>query len=140
MFFLGAFSGVVSEAVNRKHVLLVGQVVTGLASAAVAALGWSGLAQPWHVAVAALVAGVVWSTEMATRRRMVGECVEGRLVSRALALDTMSNSFTRMLGPAVAGIIYQSLGLAGSFAFSAGIYALAAVLASGVAYQQATRR
>ena len=40
---------------------------------------------PWHVAVAATVAGVVWSTEMATRRRMVGESVEGPLVSRALA-------------------------------------------------------
>src|SRR6476620_3528781 len=56
MFFLGAFSGVVSDAVNRKHVLLAGQVITGLASASVAALAWSGLARPWHVAVAALLA------------------------------------------------------------------------------------
>jgi MFS family permease len=91
------------------------------------------------VAVAALVAGVVWSTEMATRRRMVGECVDGRLVSRALALDTMSNSFTRLLGPIFAGVIYQRLGLAGTFAVSACFYALAAVLASGVAHRQTTR-
>src|SRR3954465_15723823 len=46
VFVRGALSGVVSEAVNRKHVLLAGQVITGLASAAVAALAWSGLAQP----------------------------------------------------------------------------------------------
>jgi MFS family permease len=140
MFLLGAFSGVVTEAVNRKQVLLYGQVLTCLASASVAALAWAGVARPWHVAVAALVAGVVWSTEMATRRRMVGECVEGRLVSRALALDTMSNSFTRLLGPIFAGIIYQQLGLAGSFTFSACFYALAAVLAAGLDYRQATRR
>jgi MFS family permease len=126
--------------VNRKHVLVGGQVVTCLASASVAALAWAGVARPWHVAVAALVAGVVWSTEMATRRRMVGECVEPRLVSRALALDTMSNSFTRLLGPVFAGVIYQRLGLAGAFAFSACFYALAAVLASGLAYRQVTRR
>ena len=33
MFLLGAFSGVVTEAVNRKQVLLCGQVLTCLASA-----------------------------------------------------------------------------------------------------------
>ena len=132
MFLLGAFSGVVTEAVNRKKVLFLGQVLTCVASASVAVLAYAGVARPWHIAVAALVAGVVWSTEMATRRRMVGECVEGRLVSRALALDMTSNSFTRLLGPVFAGIIYQRLGLAGSFTFSACVYALAAVLASGM--------
>jgi MFS family permease len=140
MLLLGAFSGVVTEAVNRKHVLVVGQVLTCAASASVALLAWAGVARPWHVAVAALVSGVVWSTEMATRRRMVGECVEGRLVSRALALDTMSNSFTRLLGPVFAGVIYQRLGLAGTFSFSACVYAVAALLGSGLDYRQATRR
>jgi MFS family permease len=140
MFLLGAFSGVVTEAVNRKQVLLYGQVLTCLASASVALLAWAGLARPWHVAVAALVAGVVWSTEMATRRRMVGECVAPRLVSRALALDTMSNSFTRLLGPIFAGIIYQRLNLAGAFTFSACVYAVAAMLAAGLDYRQTTRR
>jgi MFS family permease len=140
MFLLGAFSGVVSESLNRKQVLVVGQIITGLASGSVALLAWVGVARPWHVAVAALVAGVVWSTEMATRRRMVGECVDGPLVSRALALDTMSNSFTRLLGPICAGAIYQRLGLAGCFTISACFYALAAVLGSGLAYRQTTRR
>jgi len=140
MFLLGAFSGVVTESVNRKQVLFYGQLVTCVASASVALLAWSGVARPWHVAVAALIAGVVWSTEMATRRRMVGECVEGRLVSRALALDTMSNSFTRLLGPVFAGMIYQRLGLAGAFGVSACIYGFAAVIAYGLDYQQTTRR
>jgi MFS family permease len=140
MLLLGAFSGVVTEAVDRKIVLVCGQAVTCAASASVALLAWAGVVAPWHVAVAALVAGVVWSTEMATRRRMVGECVEPRLVSRALALDTMSNSFTRMLGPICAGVIYQRLGLAGTFAASACFYGLAAVLAGGVSYRQVTRR
>ncbi|HEY1414238.1 MAG TPA: MFS transporter [Rhodopila sp.] len=140
MFLLGAFSGVVTEAVNRKQVLLYGQVLTCSASASVALLAWAGVARPWHVAVAALVAGVVWSTEMATRRRMVGECVAGRLVPRALALDAMTNSVTRLLGPMLAGMIYQRLGLAGSFLCSACVYALAALLAFGVEYRQSVRR
>ncbi|HET6308042.1 MAG TPA: MFS transporter, partial [Rhodopila sp.] len=76
---------------------------------------------------------------MATRRRMVGECVTGRMVSRALALDAMTNSFTRLLGPVVAGVIYQRVGLAGSFGFSACVYALSALLAAGVKYRQSVR-
>jgi hypothetical protein len=71
---------------------------------------------------------------------MVGECVAPRLVSRALALDTMSNSFTRLLGPIFAGIIYQRLNLAGAFTFSACVYAVAAMLAAGLDYRQTTRR
>ena len=140
MFLLGAFAGVMSEAVNRKQVLVIGQCVTAMASASVAILAWMHAARPWHVAVAAAVAGIVWSTEMSTRRRMVGESVPGALVPRALALDTITNSLTRMLGPIAAGAMYQVAGLAGAFACSAAVYLLAAVLAAGVAHQQATQR
>src|SRR3954447_5645656 len=101
MLFLGAFAGVMAEAVNRKRVLVVGQLVTAVASAAVAILAVLGAAQPWHAALAAPIAGIVWSTEMSTRRRMVGECVPPALVARALALDTLTNSITRMIGPIV---------------------------------------
>src|ERR1700744_4416822 len=44
MFLLGAFSGVVTEAVNRKYVLVCGQVLACLSSASVALLAWVGVA------------------------------------------------------------------------------------------------
>ena len=99
-----------------------------------------GVARPWHVAVAALLAGIVWSTEMSTRRRMVGECVEGALVPRALALDTVSNSITRLIGPMAAGMAYQAVGLAGAFGISACVYSFAVVLVAGLDYRQSSRR
>ena len=140
MLLLGAFSGVISESLNRKHVLLTGQIMACLSSASIAVLAAFGIARPWHLGVAAAVTGVVWSTEMATRRRMVGECVEGPLVSRALALDTMSNSFTRLIGPVAAGAIYQAVGIAGSYTASACVFAVAAVLVSGLRYRQEARK
>lgn len=140
MFLLGAFSGVVTEALNRKRVLVMGQVLTCLASATVAVLGMTGVARPWHIVVTATIAGVVWSTENATRRRMVGECVEPALVSRALALDTMSNSVTRLVGPLAAGALYQRYGIGGCFMASSCIYAASAWLGSGLAHFQETRR
>lgn len=140
MLLLGAFAGVVSEAANRKRILLIGQIIAGVCSAAIAILAGFGVAQPWHVGTAALLAGIVWSTEMSTRRRMVGECVEGAMVPRALALDTMTNSITRLIGPMIAGVAYQKFGLAGAYAVSACVYLVAAILVAGLRYQQSSRR
>ncbi len=140
MLLLGAFAGVMSEAVNRKRVVLIGQIVSGLASATIAVLAAFGVARPWHIGVAALVSGTVWSTEMSTRRRMVGECVEGQMVSRALALDTVTNSTTRLIGPMAAGVVYQATGLAGAYTASACIYLVAVILVMGLSYQQSSRR
>jgi MFS family permease len=140
MLLLGAFAGVLSEAVNRKRILMIGQIMAGSASATVAVLAALGVAQPWHVGLAALVAGTVWSTEMSTRRRMVGECVDGALVPRALALDTVTNSITRLIGPMTAGAAYQTTGLGGAYAVSACVYLVAVLLVARLAYQQTSRR
>ncbi len=139
MLMFGAFSGVLTEAVNRKHVLQIGQILTCLSAVAIAALALLGLARPWHLAVSSFVTGMVWSTEMATRRRMVGESVAGPLVSRALAMDTMSNSLARLAGPIAAGMLYQHTGLAGCFLVSAGVYAVGGALVFGLKYSQQSR-
>jgi MFS family permease len=140
MLFLGAFAGVMAEAVDRKRVLVLGQFITAAASATVAVLGLFGVARPWHLVATALVAGTIWSTEMSTRRRMVGESVAPALIPRALALDTLTNSITRMLGPVVGGTLYQFGGLAGAFSLSALVYLLAALLALGLRHEQEPRR
>jgi MFS family permease len=140
MLLLGAFAGVMSEAVDRRRVLLIGQIISGLASATIAILAAFGIARPWHVGVAALVAGTVWSTEMSTRRRMVGECVEPAHVPRALALDTATNSITRLIGPMAAGAAYQTMGLAGAYTISACVYLIAVILIAGLSYRQTSYR
>ena len=140
MLLFGAFAGVMTETANRKHVLVGGQFIAAGASATIAVLGMLGAAQPWHVAVGALISGAVWSTEMSTRRRMVGESVPPALASRALALDSLTTAVTRMIGPIVAGTLYQFTGLAGAFALSAMLYVIAALLAVGLRYKQDRRR
>ncbi len=140
MLLFGAFSGVITESVSRKRVLQVGQLLVCISAIVIATLALLGVVRPWHLAVSSFISGMVWSTEMATRRRMVGESVDGWLVSRALALDTMSNSGSRLVGPIAAGIVYQHLGIAGSYTVSALVYAVAAWITRGVSYQQQNRR
>jgi hypothetical protein len=93
---LGAIVGVVCEAVNRKHILLGGMLLSCAAGLSICLLDLLGWARPWHIALAAFLSGSVWATEMATRRRMVGEAAGAGLVSQAVALDSLTNAFARM--------------------------------------------
>ena len=144
MFCFGALAGVMSDAVNRKHILVTGMFISATSSGCVMLLAIFGLARPWHVAIAAMVSGTVWASDMATRRRMVGEIAQGPdgtgMIARSLALDTVTNSVARMIGPIVGGLAYQSIGLAGAFAISASFYLISALLALGFRYSQVTRK
>jgi MFS family permease len=140
MLLFGAFAGVICEALNRKRVMVAAHALAAGSSAAVSLLALLGWARPWHIALAALVSGTVWSTEMATRRRMVGETVAPRLVPRALALDTLSGSLSRLAGPVAAGALYEFAGLAAAFAVSCLVFLAAVALGLGLRHRQETRR
>lgn len=139
MLLLGAFAGALSEVLNRKHILTGGLLVTAGSAAAVASLAAAGLVQPWHVALCAFVSGSVWASEMATRRRMIGEAAGAGEIARALALDSVTNSGTRMIGPVLGGLAFQHLGLAGAFACTALVHLLGAALVAGLRYEQQVR-
>jgi MFS family permease len=140
LLFLGAIAGVVCEAINRKHILLGGMLLSSLASLSICALDLLGWVRPWHIALAAFVSGGVWATEMATRRRMVGEVAGVGLVSQAVALDSITGAFARMAGPLVGSLLFAWSGLLGAFAISSGSYLLAAFMVPGIRYAQETRR
>jgi MFS family permease len=137
---LGAIAGVVCEAINRKHILLGGMLLSCAAALSICLLALLGWARPWHIALAAFVSGSVWATEMATRRRMVGECAGPALVSQAVALDSLTNAFARMAGPLAGSMLFAWLGIPGAFGISAACFLLGALLVPGIRYTQETRR
>lgn len=116
MLAAGAIAGVIAEAMNRKHLLHAGQALNTATSALIALSGAMGLLEIWHLALGSLANGMVWATELAVRRRMVGEAAGDDLVASAAAIDSMSNSITRMLGPVLGGLAYQQVGIAGAYA------------------------
>ena len=144
MLLFGALAGVVSESRNRKAILVAAQAVSAAGSATVAALAWTGLVHPatlpWVLAAAALVSGTMWSTEGATRRRMLGETLAPDLLARGFAFDSLTNALMRLLGPLSAGLAFQMMGLAGAFTLSASCYVGATLLALGVRHRQAPAR
>src|SRR5579863_4853135 len=115
MLFLGPIAGVIGEALNRKRLLLAQLLVNAATSAALAALALSGQIRVWHVALGGAVAGIAWAGELAVRRRMLGEVVAADRVAAAVALDSLTNSVARVLGPLCGGAVFEMLGLGGAY-------------------------
>jgi MFS family permease len=140
MLFIGTIAGVVGEALNRKRLLLTQLFVMAVNSAVLCALAFSAQIRVWHIAVGGIAAGIVWAMELAVRRRMIGEVVRPDQVAPAVAFDSLTNSFARVLGPLAGGAAYQTLGLGGAYFLSAALYLAAGLTVSGLDFRQEPRK
>ena len=109
-------------------------------SAVLATLATTGLLELWHVTLGNFISGTMWSTEMSTRRRMVGEVAGPHRIVPAIALDSATNAATRMIGPILGGVIFGWLGMRGAYTLTALVQFLAAFALAGLAYEQVIRR
>src|SRR6202023_2402674 len=136
MLFIGTIAGVVGEALNRKRLLLTQLFVMAVNSAVLCALAFSAQIRVWHIAVG----GIVWAMELAVRRRMIGEVVAPDQVAPAVAFDSLTNSFARVLGPLAGGAAHKTLGLGGAYFLSAALYLAAGLTVSGLDFRQEPRK
>jgi MFS family permease len=136
MLVAGALTGVVAEAMNRKRLLMLGQSLNCVTCAALALSSFFGTLAVWQLALGSLASGLVWAGEMAVRRRMVGEAAGEAMVAPAIALDSMTSSVTRMLGPILGGLAFETLGVTGAFACATLGHGLAIAVSAGLVYRQ----
>ncbi len=137
---LGAFAGAVSEAVNRKAIVMLALLVPAAVSTVLASLATTGHLALWHVALGNLLSGIMWATEMSTRRRMVGEVAGPTRIVPAIALDSATNAATRMIGPLLGGLAFEWLGMKGAYTLTALVQFAGALAMSGLVHVQITRK
>jgi MFS family permease len=138
--FLGAVAGAISEAVDRKLIIMAALLGPAIVSTALATLATAGELALWHVALGNLLSGVLWSTEMSTRRRMVGEVAGPQRIVPAIALDSVTSAATRMIGPLLGGLAYQWLHMRGAYTVTALVQFAGAFAMAGLAHEQVTRK
>ncbi len=140
MLMFGAFAGVLTEAVDRKRIMLTGMLITASTSAMLCALALLALVEPWHIGLANFVCGTVWSTEMSSRRRMVGDRAAPSLLARVIAVDSLAGATTRMIGPLLGGVVYDQVGLRGAYAITLALSLMNFALAWPLFHRQVSRR
>jgi MFS family permease len=136
---LGAFAGAVSEAVNRKVIVMAALVLPAVVSTLLATLATTGHLALWHVALGNLVSGTMWATEMSTRRRMVGEVAGPHRIVQAIALDSATSAATRIVGPLLGGLAFQWLHMKGAYTLTALVQLVGAFAMAGLVHAQVTR-
>lgn len=139
MLTAGALAGAVAESLDRKRLLMAGQAATAAGATIIALLALTGHLALWHLFLNGLLGGLAWTNELATRRRMVAEAAGPHRIVQAVALDSVTNSTTRMVGPLAGGIFFQTVGVAAAFAIAASVYLVALLLVSGVVHRQERR-
>jgi len=125
---LGSLIGTFADRVSPRLILLTGFSFATLTSLAVSLVLGFGVPSYWVVLIASVASGIVWTTDMPVRRRIVGDVAGTRRIVPAMSFDSATNHATRMLGPLAGGIVYQALGPAGAYALTAGLYFVAVVL------------
>jgi MFS family permease len=80
--------------------------------------------QPWMVIALSLVVGITDALSMPSFQTIVPSIVERSQIAAGLALNATQFNLSRILGPAIAGLLMAGFGAVGCFAINAASYVL----------------
>ena len=116
---LGLPGGVVADRVVKRNLILVTQTTSGILAAILAFLVASGRVELWHVYLIALLFGLVDSFDLPARQAFIADMVGRDNLQNAVALNSALFNTTRIIGPALAGVLLAAGGTALCFALNA---------------------
>ena len=107
--------GVVADRVERRKLIFATQAVSMLLAFALAILVSTGLVEYWMVLVIAVGRGVTLSFNQPARQSLISDLVPREDLMNAIALNSATMNLTRVIGPAIGGILIATVGVAGAF-------------------------
>jgi MFS family permease len=104
------FAGVLADRYSKRRVLALTQASMAVTAGVLGLLAVTGVVQPWHVYVLALLFGVGTAFDAPTRQSFVIEMVGKDFLPNAVGLNSASFNVGRIVGPAFAGVLIAALG------------------------------
>jgi len=114
--------GAVADRMQRRRLMIITQTAGMLMALLLAILVSTNLVQVWMVLVIALARGVTMSFNGPARHSLLPELVPREDLMNAIALNSATINLTKTIGPAIAGILIATVGVAGAFYFNAASY------------------
>ena len=112
---LAPFTGVMADRLNRRTILIMGEVATFVILLALSLLVLKELVQVWHVFALSALSGIAFAFIMPTRPAMVPNLVASGDLVNGMALYTMLISASLFAGPAMAGYIIDTRSIGAAF-------------------------
>lgn len=122
VLLLTLVGGSLADRADRRHTIALFQSIQMLCPVLLVLLLLTGTVQPWVVIVLSLVVGVTDALSMPSFQSIVPSIVQRDQIPTGIALNSTQFNLSRILGPALAGILMASVGMSGAFAVSAASY------------------
>ncbi len=115
MLVLSPWGGLVADRLDKRRILYVTQTLSGLLAGVLALLDATHVITLWMLAVIALALGLVNAFDNPTRQSFIAEMVDERDLANAITLNSVTVNVARAIGPAVAGALIETVGIAPCF-------------------------
>ncbi len=122
VLLLAPWGGVIADRFYKRRLLYLTQTCSGVLALTLAMLTATNVVRLWMVYVLAALLGLVNALDNPTRQTFVHEMAGRDRLRNAVTLNAIEVNLTRVLGPAMAGAIIATLGLAPCFFINAGSY------------------
>lgn len=110
-FLIAPFAGVLTDRMNRYHLLVLTQIAAMIQAFLLAFLYLSGHIAVWHIIVLSVVLGCINAFDVPARQSFMIEMVEKKKdLANAIALNSSMVNGARLLGPSIAGLLIALTG------------------------------
>lgn len=122
VLLLTLVGGILADRADRRRVITFFQSIQMLCPTLVVVLLLAATVQPWVIIALSLVVGITDALSMPSFQSIVPSIVEREQIPEGIALNSTQFNLSRILGPALAGVLMASVGAVGAFAVSAASY------------------
>ena len=110
VFLFSIPGGIAADRMSRRRVVIATQTASMILAFALAAVTLARTVQLWHVYVLSALLGVVNAFDVPARQAFLGDMVGREDLINAIALNSAMFNASRVVGPAVAGILVATIG------------------------------
>ncbi len=125
--FVSMLGGVLADRIPRRQIILLSQSGNAILTLLLAILDMTGLILFWHLLVIGVCSGTLAAFNMPSRQSIISDIVPGETLMNAISLSSAGMNMTRIIGPALAGVLIVYLDTAGVFYLVALIHAFSAL-------------
>lgn len=115
LMLFSPLGGVLADRVDKRNLMIAAQSAGGLLALVIAVLVSTGAIMLWHLVVASVLSGIIWAFSLPARQAIIPELVEKHRIMNAVAVSSGAMHLSRVVFPALGGLLMSTIGTAGAY-------------------------
>lgn len=111
VLLLSLFGGVIADKFNRKHVVLIGDILFIPNTLILVALLLLGVAEPWHILAVSVGSGILFALSASSRQTLQSQVLPHRLLRRASSTYAVFFNLAVLASPLLSTITLPLIGV-----------------------------